>query len=143
MIKQSTDYCFTSDLFQIEPGEDSQTNPHRYGKQLSHWLAKKLSADGYPDAEVIPEDWGWCVMCYRDPFMLWIGCGNADSMEALENPDSIESRPTIWQCFVVAEVPFWKRIFGRPKAESSTRELNEKLQGLLSAEPRIQMVECP
>lgn len=46
MADQSTKICFTSDLFQIEPGEDEQTNPYRFGKQLSHWLADKLSADG-------------------------------------------------------------------------------------------------
>lgn len=143
MTDQSTDYCFTSDLFQIEPGEDEQTNPYRFGKQLSHWLADKLAVNGYPEAEVIPEDWGWCVMCSRDPFMLWIGCGNTESMETLENPEIIKSHPIVWQCFVVAEVPFWKRIFGKPKTESSQRELNEKLRSLLSAESQIQMVECP
>ncbi len=143
MTEQLTDFCFTSDLFQIEPGEEDQTNRYRYGKQLSHWLAERLSADGYPDAEAIPEDWGWCVMCDREPFMLWIDCGNSDSIETLENPELIKSQPIIWQCFVVAEVPFWKRIFGKPETESATRELNEKLLSLLSDEPQIQMVECP
>ena len=143
MTDQSTDYCFTSDLFQIEPGEDEQTNPYRYGKQLSHWLSERLSADGYPNTEVIPEDWGWCVMCSRDPFMLWIGCGNSESMEALENPELFKTQPIVWQCFVVAEVPFWKRIFGKPATETSERELNDKLRNLLASEPQIQMIECP
>lgn len=143
MTEQLTDFCFTSDLFQIEPGEDDLTNRYRYGKQLSHWLAERLATDGYPDVEVIPEDWGWCVMCARDPFMLWIGCGNSESTETLEHPEMIKSQPVIWQCFVVAEVPFWKRVFGKPETESSTQELNKKLQSLLSNEPRIQMMECP
>ena len=143
MTDQSTEYCFTSDLFQIEPGEDKQTNPYRYGKQLSYWLSERLSADGYPNAEVVPEDWGWCVMCSRDPFMLWVGCGNSETMETLENPELLKTQPIVWQCFVVAEVPFWKRIFGKTATETSERELNDKLRSLLASEPRIQMVECP
>ena len=143
MTDQSTDYCFTSDLFEIEPGEDAQTNPYRYGKQLSHWLSQRLSGDGYPGAEVIPEDWGWCVMCSRDPFMLWIGCGNSETEDTLENPELFKTQPIIWQCFVVAEVPLWKRIFGKPETETSIRELNDKLRKLLCSEPRIQIVECP
>ena len=35
--------CFKSTLFQIEPGEDSETNPHRYGKQLARWLGDRLT----------------------------------------------------------------------------------------------------
>ena len=143
MIDQSTNYFFTSDLFEIEPGEDEQTNPYRFGKQLAHWLSDKLSANGYPNAEVIPEDWGWCVMCSREPFMLWIGCGNSDSIETLENPELINSYSVVWQCFVVTEVPFWKRIFRKPETETNERELNEKLNQFLSSESRIQMVECP
>ncbi len=143
MTELSTDFCFTSNLFQVEPGEDEETNPYRYGKQLSHWLAGKLAAAGYPEAEVIPEDWGWCVMCSRDPFMLWVGCGNQDTDETLENPELIRNQPIIWRCFVVAEVPFWKRILGKPDTESSERNLSEQLQGLLTSEAQIRMVECP
>ena len=143
MTENSTYYCFTSDLFQIEPGEDEQTNPQLYGKQLSHWLAEKLMSCGYPDAKVISEDWGWCVMCSRDPFMLWVGCGNSDTTETLDKLESIKNQPMIWECFVVAEVPFWKRIFGKPETESDKRALDGKLRSLLFAESQIQMVECP
>ncbi len=143
MTDTSTYYCFTSDLFQVEPGEDEQTNPYLYGKQLSHWLAEKLLSDGYPDAKAIPENTGWHVMCSRDPFMLWIECGNSDTTHALDNPGLIENQPIIWECFVFAEVPFWKRMFGKLGTESSQRALNEKIRSLLSAESQIQMVECP
>lgn len=143
MTIQSPNHCFTSDLFEVEPGEDEQTNPHRYGKRLSHWLAEKLFDNGYPNVEVIPEDWGWCVMCSRQPFLLWIGCGNSESIETIENPEPLETQEIVWQCFVVTEVPFWKRIFGRPETKTSENELDKKLLALLSSEPRIRMVECP
>ena len=98
---------------------------------------------GYPDAKVISEDWGWYVMCSRDPFMLWIACGNSDTTETLDNPESLENQPIIWECFVFAEVPFWKRIFSKPEIESDQRALDGKLRSLLFAESQIQMVECP
>src|SRR5262245_22089997 len=103
--------CFTSSLFHIEPGEDAETNPHRYGKQLADWLREKLKASGYESAEVIPEDWGWCVVCSREPVSLWIGCGNSESIEMLENPKLFKTQPIIWQCFVASDVPFLKRLF--------------------------------
>ena len=40
-------YFFKSNLFEIEPGEDEETNPGCYGKQLSHWLKDKFSKLGY------------------------------------------------------------------------------------------------
>ncbi|MEO1244161.1 MAG: hypothetical protein AAFX56_00640 [Pseudomonadota bacterium] len=140
---RSTNYCFTSDLFEIEAGEDEQTNPYRYGKQLAHWLAEKLSVNGYPDAEALPEDWGWCVTCFREPFALWIGCGNTESEETLENPGLRDTQPIIWQCFVVVEVPFWKRMFGRPETRAHELELHEKLCSLLFSEPRNHKTACP
>lgn len=75
--------------------------------------------------------------------MLWIGCGNSDTTETLDKLESIENQPVIWECFVVAEVPFWKRIFGKPETESDQRALDGKLRSLLIGESQIQMVECP
>ena len=135
--------CFKSTLFQIEPGEDSETNPHRYGKQLARWLGDRLAGIGYSRVDVIPEDWGWCVMCQREPFSLWVGCGNSETMETLENPELFKTQPIIWQCFVVAEVPLLKRIIGKPDTTPSESKLHGELTRLLSSEPEIQMVECP
>jgi hypothetical protein len=52
-------YWFTSDLFQIQKGEDEETNPGCYGKELGNWLCEKLKSFGYDVEELIPEDWGW------------------------------------------------------------------------------------
>ena len=76
MLEMAPSYWFTTTRFHVEPGEDEETRPRSYGRQLAHWLRERFLALGYPAAEVIPEDWGWCVMCQRDPYALWVGCGN-------------------------------------------------------------------
>jgi hypothetical protein len=135
--------CFTSTLFAVEPGEDAETNPNRFGKQLAAWLSVHLKALGYPDAEAIPEDWGWCVMCLRRPFLLWVGCGNSETIDTFEHPERTRSEPIIWQCFVEVEVPVFKRLFARPDTKPSASKLQSQLLHLLSSEPAIRMVECP
>ncbi len=135
-------FCFTSSLFNIEPGEDEETNPYRYGKQLAYWIGDGLSKIGYSDVEIIPEDWGWCVMCSREPFMLWVGCGNMELMESLEDPSLFETKPIIWQCFVAAEKPFLKRLFGKTDTKSSEMRLQEQLGNLLRSETDIIVVDC-
>ena len=59
MHDESKGFWFKSSLFAIEPDEDQETNPQRYGRQLAKWLGEELRALGY-NVEVIPEDWGWC-----------------------------------------------------------------------------------
>ncbi len=141
MTRESTDYCFTSDLFAVEPGEDKETNPGRFGLQLARWLQKKLAADGYPEAQTVAEDWGWCVECSQGPIRLWVGCGNSDTPEAAQDVELNEDSPIVWRCFVVAEVPLFKRIFSRIDAGPAERQLTEKLHNLLSGESQIRMVD--
>lgn len=52
---------FRSTLFEIEPGEDEETNPLCFGRQLARWLRQALIAQGYFVEEPIPKDWGWCL----------------------------------------------------------------------------------
>ena len=63
---------FTSPRFQIVPNEEDSTNPGCFGQELAEWTCEQVRSLGYPEAEVIPEDFGWCVMCSRRDFMLWI-----------------------------------------------------------------------
>src|SRR5262245_38288909 len=97
-------YWFTSSKFAIEPGEDAEINPGIYGRQLAKWLKARLEERGYPSVDIINEDWGRCVMCQRDPFMLWVGCANVTT-------DETSTDPIVWHCFATAEVFFWKRLF--------------------------------
>jgi len=53
---KSTQFWFKSTLFEIEPGEDKETNPRCYGKHLANWLRQKLVEKGYAVEGVGPED---------------------------------------------------------------------------------------
>lgn len=130
-------YWFTSTRFRVEPGEDEEVNPGRYGRQLAHWLQFRLKEHGYPQAEVVPEDWGWCVMCRAQPFKLWVGCGN------VESEGSSESAPIVWHCFAVAEVPLLARLFRRANGAAELASLNSALQTILGSTGDITLVSEP
>jgi hypothetical protein len=46
-------YWFKSSKFEIEPGEDEEINPRRYGRQLSIWLKSRLEEIGYGVEDII------------------------------------------------------------------------------------------
>lgn len=130
-------FWFKSPLFKIQPGEDSQTNPGIFGKELADWLAQKLQPLGYP-VEVIPEDWGWCIICQRKPARLFIGCGNVTSL----TPD-IEPPELVWHLFVHAEAPILKRLFQSVDPAAVRNKLTIQLAQILANEPEITLVEEP
>jgi hypothetical protein len=132
-------YWFTSSLFKLEPGEDEEINPGRYGRQLAIWLKVQLEQHGYNVETVIAEDWGRCLMLSRDPFSLWVGCGNVDDPTA--NVPSSEN--IVWHCFPAAEVPFLKRIFGKPDTTAALSKLDAELRAIFSAEPAITLLAEP
>ena len=139
---QTDGFWFKSSLFEIELGEDKGINPGIYGKQLAEWLAGKLNAVGY-EVEVINEDWGRCIMCTRDPVWAWVGCGNMH-LSFPEIPEAVPKKEdVIWHCFVVCEVPFWKRLFKRIDSQPHRKKLAEQVSAILASESRIQMVEEP
>lgn len=43
-------------FFEIEPGEDQETNPGVYGRAFAHWLADRLRSRGEPVEQVLAED---------------------------------------------------------------------------------------
>lgn len=136
-------YWFKSSKFEIEPGEDEEINPGIYGRQLALWLKQRLEEKGYSVQDVINEDWGRCLMCSRDPFMLWVGCGNVtDEMDQpSDGPPAKED--IIWHCFATAEVFFWKRLFRRIDTEPAVSKLYEDLGEILRAEPEITLIQEP
>ena len=132
-------YWFTSGLFTVEPGEDEEINPGRYGRQLATWLKAQLEQHGYSVEPVIAEDWGRRLMLSRSPFLLWVGCGNVDG-SAEEEP----SKSTItWHCFPAAEIPFFKRLFGKPDTSAALSKLDADLRTILSSESAITLVAEP
>jgi len=127
MAHQGEGFWFRSDLFDAEPGEDEQTNPRRYGKKPAEWLRSRFTALGYDVEAVIPEDWGWCVMCQRDPYALWIGCGNLVDYEyAREGDPPPPKKLLLWNVFATAEVPFFKYLFrSRPDTAAGLEKLTD------------------
>jgi hypothetical protein len=136
-------YWFNSSKFGIEPDEDKDINPGIYGRQLALWLKGCLEENGYKVEAIINEDWGRCLMCQRDPFMLWVGCGNVSDPDAT-HPAALPLKEAItWHCFVSAEVFFWKRLFRSIDTGPGVSRLDGVLGKILGAEPEITIVEQP
>lgn len=147
-------FWFRSDLFAVDPGEDEETNPFCYGKQLAAWISERFQAAGYTPEPVIAEDWGWCVMLEREPFMLWIACGNErsafyESVSPEDKPHFVpRAEELTWTCFVGTDVPiwtpfFWKQLVGKASTNESVARVSAQLEELLGAECRIQLTEQP
>jgi len=143
-------FSFRSDLFLIDPREDEETNPFCYGKSLAEWVRTKFEELGYRPEPVIPEDWGWCVMLKREPFMLWVGCGNDRSkFYSSVTPEQKESfapdgTEVVWSCLVGTDAPiwtsfFWKRLLGRANTQEQVGLVTRQLRRILANEPRIQV----
>ena len=142
--KIGAQFWFKSDLFAIEPGEDEKTNPLCYGRQLAKWLRTKLIAKGYAVEDVIPEDWGWCVMCARTPFMLWVGCVSVHDYEKSKPEDPPPNgRDVTWSCMVTAEPPLLAGLFKRINVEPALSDLSKHVSNILSAEPSITLTAEP
>jgi hypothetical protein len=139
-----------SDLFHVDPKEDEETNPFCYGRSLAEWVRVRFKELGYEPESVIAEDWGWCVMLRREPFLLWIGCGN-DRSEFYEKvtPEEKASfipngREITWSCIVGTDVLFWtpffwKKLVGRASTHEQVSVVASQLQSVLENEPRIQV----
>jgi hypothetical protein len=135
-------HWFRSTRFEIEPGEDDEINPGIYGKQLAEWLKARLEDRAYKVEPVINEDWGRCLMCSRKPFLLWVGCANMTDLAA--SPEVVPRKEQVtWHCFATAEVPFWRKLFGRIETEPAVAKLHADLGAILAAEPSITLVPEP
>ena len=144
----SEGYWFKSSKFEIEPGEDDEINPRIYGRQLARWLKKRLEERGYAVEAIVNEDWGRCLMCSRNPFMLWVGCANMSEVEIAGN-DAAADAPSpakdniIWHCFATAEVFWVKRWLRRIDTKPAVAKLTQDLGEILRAEPEIKLVPEP
>jgi len=133
---------FKTDLFEVEEGEDSETNPGIYGKQLAAWLKIKLSKLGYEVEDIIPEDWGWCVMCERKQGMLWVGCASYIDGEA-EEGQLPNKQNIVWHCFATIEQPIFKRLFSSNEGKTKLEKLNKELKAIIHEEESFQIVQEP
>ena len=137
-------YWFTSDLFQIEPGEDEETNPRMYGKQLADWVRQRLVDVGYSPEDAIPEDFGWLVLCSRNPYSLGVVCVSFKDYETAQPGDPPPLFDEIkWCCGILVEVPFFKRLFSKVDTANGVQNLDSQLRSILEAEPRITLIAAP
>lgn len=141
-------YWFRSTRFAVTPGEDMEVNPGIYGRQLAYWLRDGLAVRGYPEADVVPEDWGWCVICQRRPYRLWVGCASvADAEEASSTGSvivAVRSEVRVWHCFTMVERNWLSRVLGRGKqAALACRRLDDSVRAMLVEEALIELIDEP
>ena len=139
----TTGYWFKSSVFEVDPGEDSETNPRRYGRQPATWLHQEFKKLGYDVEDVIAEDWGWYVMCQREPYSLWIGCGSMEDLARVRAEDPPPSREQlVWHVFPVAEVPLFKYLFRqKPDTSSGLAKLDNELKTILRNHDEIRILD--
>ena len=134
---------FQSDRFEIHAGEDADSNPFKFGRELSEWLAERLARHGYPAEPAFPEDWGWCVMCGRKPFKLFVGCVN---MHDYTHHHPAESLPIgseiIWNCVVFAEQPMISRLFKHIDLTEHVYKLFQTVHRLLEDEAGVRFTNA-
>jgi len=142
--RDGAQFWFRSSLFEIEPGEDEETNPLYFGRQLATWLRAKLVEKGYAPEEVIAEDWGWCVVCSRKPFMLWVGCVSVHDYSKTRPEDPLPlGKDVTWACAVTAESSLLRGIFKQPNFEPELQKLSTVLEDILKSEPEIHLTHRP
>jgi hypothetical protein len=140
---ESRQFWFRSTLFEVEPGEDEETNPLCFGRQLAHWLRERLVAQGRSVEEVIPEDWGWCLVVQRKPFLLWVGCVSVHDYAVAKPTDPApRGKDIVWACTVVAEQSFLSKLRGVDPA-SAVEELYWQTRGAVEAEAANTFVPQP
>jgi hypothetical protein len=123
MAVSSASIWVSTPFFAIEPGEDQETNPGRYGRAFARWLAEQLAARGEPVQQVVAEDWGWCLILARKPCLLWIGCGNRDD------------RTDEWCAFVGAEPNLLQRLLCTVDTRPAVARLHVMLNEILQQAP--------
>ena len=136
------DIFFKTDLFDVEQGEDEETNPGLYGKQLASWLREQYSNMGYTVEDIIPEDWGWCVMCQREPYWLWVGCSSVLESEPVKGLIP-EKNEITWRCFAAAEVSLFKRLFKRTETAEGLAKFKAELLEIIQNENALKIVNEP
>lgn len=141
MLSSTPGYWFTSTAFEAESGEDKETNPRKFGRQPARWLRERLLGLGYAVEEVFAEDWGWCVVCQREPFSLWIGCVNLGDHEFAREDDPPPTRSQLlWNAVPFAEASLLKYALRRkPDTAAGLAKLDSDLRALLQSEQSIQI----
>jgi hypothetical protein len=127
-MEKSDAVSFTSSQFQVDAKEEKQTNPGVYGFALAHWLSDRLRERGVVPNDVVPEDWGWCVVVKTRPVRVNLAVSNVDGSS------------TRWRVFVFAERGFLQFTKGASDLRAEVAWLREHLTAIVSAVPNVQDV---
>ena len=136
-------FWFKSSHFEAEPGEDEETNPRRYGRQVAQWLHDEFRALGYDVEGVFGDDWGWRVDCQRDPYDLFIGCANLLDYEYAKpgDPPPPPER-LLWNVGPMATVPFFRSLFrNKPDLRPAIEKMESQLEQILERDRRVEIVD--
>lgn len=117
-MPSSNQIWIKSTSFEVEEGEDSETNKGIYGKALAQWLASKLKENGEKVVDVIAEDWGRCILLKEKP-PTFIGCANR------------WGETTEWGVFVEVKEGLLKGLFGGGSSGDEVRRLEALLEKIL------------
>ncbi|MDJ0908960.1 MAG: hypothetical protein QNI99_07185 [Woeseiaceae bacterium] len=143
-IESAPGFWFTSTLFEVEPGEDWNTNPGMYGKQLSAWISDNLESAGYEQCDSFAEDWGWCVTCSSGPYRIMIGCGVYADASAFDDSKSLpDTEDLLWYVEGTVSIPWLERLRGTRDPSAELTKLTNHLEGMLVSDPEIDLVDEP
>ena len=134
-MRETESFEFWSDQFEIDPGEEQQTAHGAHGLALAQWLRAHLAPDG---ERLVLHDGCWRLMLQREPYGLWISCGNITDMRREPRP----VQPLAWWCAVRVDVSFWtgllrERLLGDISPDDDIRATGLRLAALLRSNPRI------
>ena len=127
-MEKSDAVNFTSSCFQIEPDEDERTNPGIYGHALARWIGDRLRERGITPKEVIPEDWGWCVVVKTKPVGVNIAVANLDGSS------------TRWRVFVFAERGLLQLLKGANDLKREVALMQDHLAAIVSTVPDVREI---
>lgn len=130
---------FKSTKFKVIPYEDSDINPGVLGKSLSQWIATQLEGSEYEVSEIIEEDFGYCLMVKRKPYLLWIGCSGFSEYQYPEDGLSEEIAEVFpietieWSVWVTTEMGWLSKLMGKDNRKAEAKELEYILKDKLNA----------
>ena len=124
-MAQSALLQFESTSFPIADGEDDETNPGLFGKSLAEWVAKRLRSRGIAAADVIAEDFGWCVSVPLPPYTGYVACC------------SVNDVGDQWQVFAFVEGGLLRRLIGRDERAVHLASLYSELKACLEESAEI------
>ncbi len=124
-----------SNLFQVIEGEDDETNPGIYGKELAKWLASQLQEAGQPKADAFAEDFGWIVLCHHPHMAICSSDFNDPHSEDEERKWLIYT--TTDSLAPIARIKDWLGVRNLQKERTA---LHSEILQILQREERIQIL---